>query len=602
MKDFSSFFKLSLGICMAFLCCTQAIQAQNAKPVPKNPKVKTYKPIVSPTTNTNPPPTSNQQEGKPNLPNQQEGKPNLEQIDISNVIKVDFGRNGNKLGHYIETGKKAWKEVGIAKGAGTFEFKELNRDQWSIYLRDETRSVSIQLDLHTKKVMYSDSRTSQRRPLYEIMDVSFRTTGRTVREVTYKSPDNSKKGKFIQKDGKGWVEIDGTGKTIFNFVEQERDDWSVYLFDKSRNAHIQLDLHTKLVSFAVGTQKPYPIYKIIDAQSTVSRTPISNPPVVGKPNLPPPTTDKPTKPQIVLDTPEPSIFVHITAKENKEGNSSILNNEVANGNKNAILFITPNWKATYNPTAMGVGWDGNRWRLVNQNRSTAIPDNYRVNVLAYPRASKNVFVHKATKENIGGARGHMTFIKHPYSNGDSSAQLIVTQNYGNNITGVYNNHAIGVSYDKKQRMWAIFNQDLSPMPENAQFNVMIVKEGKDTGLPVGAANVLQHKSYGDNLVDRMKHVSIIPAKTLLNQPNLALFITSSWNTGVYNRQTAGVYYHGSKWTIYSRDKKAFPENAYFNVLVIDPSKISKETTKEIPSRKKSLLDKMNRSRIGQKRN
>ncbi len=485
----------------------------------------------------------------PNDISQPEGKPSLELVNGENVTLVNFGRNNSKLGFYIQVGKKAWKEIGTAEGAGSFEFKEMNRDEWSVYLKDEGRSVSIQLDLHTKKVFYKDAKNLQKRPLYEILNSSAKVNGWMVQEVTFEN-NGGAKGKFIQKDGKGWVEVDLiSGQTKFNFIEQNRDDWSVYLFDKSRNAHVQLDLHTSLVMFGSGNQKKYPIYKIVDAKSEKTVTPIG----------------KPTPPIIPASTPE--AFSHTTNSTNTTGNSTWLNHSKTNNNSQAIVFVTPNWKSPYNPTSIGVYWDKDKWRIFNQDRSKSIPENYRFNVLAYPHTGRNVFVHKASKDNTSSIEKHITRISHPYCDGDKNAQLIVTQNYGSNGKGVYNNHPIGVYYANGQ--WSIFNQDRAPMPENAQFNVLILKKDEDAGLK--GAKVMGHKVSSESLLKNYTHVSIMDSPQTNGNSELLLFATSSWNTRVYNKHNTGVYYHSGKWSVYNCDKEPLSPNAYFNILAIDNS-------------------------------
>ncbi|MEZ4885124.1 MAG: hypothetical protein R3E32_10395 [Chitinophagales bacterium] len=513
----------------------------------------------------------------PTKPYQPEGKPNIELVNGKNVNYVEFGRNGAQLGVYRQVAAKSWKEIGSAKGAGTFEFREMNRDEWSVYLKDEGRNVAIQLDLHTKKVMYSDARNQQKQPLYEIMNVSAKVNGWLVQEVTFEN-NGGAKGKFIQKDGKGWIEVDLLdGQTKFNFVEEQRDDWSVYLFDKSRNAHVQLDLHTRIVSFATGTEKKYPIYKIVDAKSVKESEPYT------------PNTN-PTQPTI--RPPVPQVFSHVSTKTNTIGNSTILDNRETNNNQNAIVFITPNWKSPYNPTTVGVYWHNDKWRIFNQDRTKNIPEDYRFNVLAYPNAGPNVFVHKATKENIFGSKQHITRIKHPYSDGDRDAKLIVTQNYGDNAKGVYNNHPIGVYYEKG--FWTIFNQDMTPMPENAQFNVLILKKSEDVGLK--GASLLNHKSTKDKLLKGYQHVSVMENTATNGDSNLLIFITSSWNTSVYNKHNSGVYYHSDKWTVYNCDKEALSENAYFNVLVIDPTKMNNQVIEQ----KSNTIQKFNNNSINNK--
>ena len=222
---------------------------------------------------------------KPAKPTHQEGRPNLMMATGRNVNHLDFGRGGKKLGVYRQVGVKSWKEIGSAKGAGTFEFKEMNRDEWSVYLRDEGRNVSVQLDLHTKKVMYSDARNPQPRHLYDISNPSAKINGWLVQQVTFADNSGNVRGQFYREANKGWVETAfGNPKPKFSFTEVNRDDWSVYLFDKSRDAHIQLDLHTKTVYFSTPKLKKYSLYKIVDAKATMIQvTPPYRPD--GKPNL-----------------------------------------------------------------------------------------------------------------------------------------------------------------------------------------------------------------------------------------------------------------------------------------------------------------------------
>ncbi|MBL7818469.1 MAG: AbfB domain-containing protein [Saprospiraceae bacterium] len=50
-----------------------------------------------------------------------------------------------------------------------FNFNEVNRDDWSVYLQDPSRGIALQLDLHTFKVMISSLDGSNRRFLYNIL-------------------------------------------------------------------------------------------------------------------------------------------------------------------------------------------------------------------------------------------------------------------------------------------------------------------------------------------------------------------------------------------------------------------------------------------------
>jgi hypothetical protein len=70
------------------------------------------------------------------------------------------GRNAKAVSHsqgsFMALGSGNWQEVND-RGETTFNFKETGRDDWSVYLLDSSRNVTLQLDLHRKMVIYSDS-------------------------------------------------------------------------------------------------------------------------------------------------------------------------------------------------------------------------------------------------------------------------------------------------------------------------------------------------------------------------------------------------------------------------------------------------------------
>lgn len=62
------------------------------------------------------------------------------------VKKVTFNK-----GAFIYKGNKKWVETG-ADGQVRFNFVETGRDDWSVYIKDASRSMSVQIDLHTRKI------------------------------------------------------------------------------------------------------------------------------------------------------------------------------------------------------------------------------------------------------------------------------------------------------------------------------------------------------------------------------------------------------------------------------------------------------------------
>ncbi len=93
-------------------------------------------------------------------------------------------------------------------------------------------------------------------------------------------------------------------------------------------------------------------------------------------------------------------------------------------------------------------------------------------------AVESVFVHRATPANIFG---NSTYIDGPVLNGNPDAIVSATQNWNpGNSNGIYNDHPVGVWYDRSRGQWAIFNQDRAPMPEGAAFNVLVIRGSPQT--------------------------------------------------------------------------------------------------------------------------
>ena len=111
--------------------------------------------------------------------------------------------------------------------------------------------------------------------------------------------------------------------------------------------------------------------------------------------------------------------------------------------------------------------------LIGGNREQAAP------TTPPPRAVNGatlhtVFIHHATPENISE---NSTYLDGHPTDGNPNVVLVVTQNWNpGGSDGKYNNHPIGVWYDRDRSKWAIFNQDRAAMPVGADFNVAVLKE------------------------------------------------------------------------------------------------------------------------------
>ncbi len=252
------------------------------------------------------------------------------------------------------------------------------------------------------------------------------------------------------------------------------------------------------------------------------------------------------------------IFVHTATAGNSTGDYTMIDNALTNNNPNAIVFVTPNWNpgnvgGTYNNHNIGVWYDGSKWAIFNQDH-TAIPVNAAFNVLVLVPSS-DIFVHTATVDN---SAGDYTNIDNALTNGHSNAIVFTTPNWNpGGVGGTYNNRNIGVWYNGSQ--WAIFNQNIDPMPANAAFNVLV---------PNPDTSVFVHKATAGNSAG---DYTTIDYPLTNSKPDAIILVTPNWNPGgvggTYDNRPIGVWYTGSKWAIFNQDFAAMPVNASFNVSV-----------------------------------
>ena len=93
----------------------------------------------------------------------------LTEIATATAQTVD-GRNVTSVqvatGRFTMTGPQRWLER--RDDGKTFNFVEVRRDQWSVYLLDSSRGVNLKIDLSNKQIFYSDT-NSPLRSLYPIV-------------------------------------------------------------------------------------------------------------------------------------------------------------------------------------------------------------------------------------------------------------------------------------------------------------------------------------------------------------------------------------------------------------------------------------------------
>lgn len=152
-----------------------------------------------------------------------------------------------------------------------------------------------------------------------------------------------------------------------------------------------------------------------------------------------------------------------------------INNAAANGNPNALVFVTANWNpggatGVYDNHALGVFYrpDGH-WAIFHQDTTPYTP-NASYNVMVLTSDGTNHFVqHACAGADCGG---DWIGIGSSASNGKSNAVVIVTANWNpGGSGGVYDTHDLGVWYGSNE--WRIFHQDQASYTPNSAYNVVI---------------------------------------------------------------------------------------------------------------------------------
>jgi hypothetical protein len=172
---------------------------------------------------------------------------------------------------------------------------------------------------------------------------------------------------------------------------------------------------------------------------------------------------------------------------------------------------------------------------------------------AKPKAS---FKHRADK---GNSRGDYTYISDPSINGDPNATVLALPTSGRGNKGSYK-HNIGVWYEPVARRWAIFNQDLAPVPAGSTFKVVVPQASEKFLHEADLLNTAGNYTYLD---DRLTN----------GEPDAVVSVTQNWNPGggrgVYNDHPIDTLYDPKleQWAVYNRDGASIPEGAAFNISV-----------------------------------
>ena len=165
-------------------------------------------------------------------------------------------------------------------------------------------------------------------------------------------------------------------------------------------------------------------------------------------------------------------ITRVTATTNNvHGASLSIDDPLANGNPNAVIYATQDWTGTYDPHEIGVQYGvltGN-WLIFNLDQS-AMPIGASFDIaIGQSAASPSTLIVTASATNT--VAGYMVYVNDARFNNQPGLAPIVSQVYpcGWLTCGVLNSHPVGVWYDRRAGEWVIYNVDRANIVAGAQF-------------------------------------------------------------------------------------------------------------------------------------
>jgi hypothetical protein len=242
-------------------------------------------------------------------------------------------------------------------------------------------------------------------------------------------------------------------------------------------------------------------------------------------------------------------LLEVEAKQSR--NYVTINNAASNNKPNAILIVT---QSKGIPQPVGVLYRNNKWEVFHQNKQ-----NFRVgtkfNVLVLdPAKVKNAFVHRASSSNTDQ---HITIINHAKTDNKANVKVFVTPRYEKT-----NAHPVGVWYS--QNKWKIYNENRKAIPIGMAFNVLVMPDGKVSGL----GNNITGECYSHTVKDANRYHNSSYLKT--KNTSTKIFVTQNWK-GTRSAKLYGVNYIQTrkKWAIQVPSSVKMANGYAYNVMALD---------------------------------
>ena len=249
-------------------------------------------------------------------------------------------------------------------------------------------------------------------------------------------------------------------------------------------------------------------------------------------------------------------LLHTAIPTSIQGSTTKIDHPALNNNPNAIIYVTQNYNGNgasgvYNANQVSTYYNGTQWTIYNEDNSTMVA-NSKYNVYFGPSS----FVHKTLASNL---TNDLTRIDNPLVNRDPAACIFTLHNWNpfGSSTSVYDKK-VGVYYDGS--VWGIYTEDASNIPENIYFNVAVAPKTDSAFLHSTTASNISGGNY-----------TTIDNPLLNGNPNAKLLVQHVYR-GPRQNTNLGVWYDGSKWTIFTEDNSAMPAGKDFNVWLLNANK------------------------------
>lgn len=272
-------------------------------------------------------------------------------------------------------------------------------------------------------------------------------------------------------------------------------------------------------------------------------------------------------------------FVHVSSVANSSVNTTKLDHQALNLKPGGSYLYTHNFSARgpngqYLNHKTGWYYSGSNWYIFNQDK-VKMDTGVSFNVFV-PGTGVQAWLYTADSAKIAG---NTAYIDHVSINGDTNAMVFVNDVWNpEGVKSAYNTNTIGVYFNKVNKKWTIYNQAfLTPMVKGSSYNIIVPT-------PASGITTFVHTSTKTNVSLNQTRIDHPDAN---NNPNAHVFVTQRWNhregTGKYNNHEVGVYYNGSRWTIYNQDQIKMDTGVHFNVMIIPNNTASITSQKMSPT-------------------